>query len=149
MSRSVIFSAVARTGDRPWSGPGAAPGNRPGSTGPALPSGGRFRRVRRAMSPPLPGLGLLGRRRERAALDGLIEAVRAGESRALVVRGEAGVGKSALLEYVTERARGCRIVRVLAVETEMELAFAALHQLCAPLLDRLERLPVPQRDALA
>jgi len=92
---------------------------------------------------------MVNRRRERAALDELIAAVRAGESRALVLRGDAGVGKSALLEYVTTRATGCRIVQALGVESEMELAFAALHQLCAPLLDRLERLPEPQRDALA
>jgi DNA-binding CsgD family transcriptional regulator len=101
------------------------------------------------MSTPAPGRRLLGRRRERAALDLLVSAVRAGESQALVVRGEAGVGKSALLEYVAERATGCRIVQAIGVESEMELAFAGLQQLCAPLLDRLERLPAPQRDALA
>jgi DNA-binding CsgD family transcriptional regulator len=66
----------------------------------------------------------------------------------LVVRGEAGVGKTALLEYVAERASGCRIARVSGVESEMELAFAGLHQLCAPILDGLERLPRPQRDGL-
>ena len=66
----------------------------------------------------------------------------------LVVRGEAGVGKTALLEYVAERASGCRIVRVAGVESEMELAFAGLHQLCAPMLDGLDGLPGPQRDAL-
>ena len=91
----------------------------------------------------------LGRRSERAALDLLVGAVRAGESQALVVRGEAGVGKSALLDYVAERAAGCRILHAIGVEAEMELVFAGLHQLCAPLLDRLERLPAPQRDALA
>ena len=81
-------------------------------------------------------------------LDGLIEAVRAGDSRALVVRGEPGVGKTALLEYLVERASGCRVVRAAGVQSEMELAFAGLHQLLAPMLDRLDRLPVPQRDAL-
>jgi hypothetical protein len=81
-------------------------------------------------------------------LDRLIEAVRAGESRALVVRGEPGVGKTALLEYIAEQAAGCRVARAAGVQSEMELAFAGLHQLCAPMLDRLERLPVPQRDAL-
>jgi DNA-binding CsgD family transcriptional regulator len=81
-------------------------------------------------------------------LDRLIEAVRAGESRALVVRGEPGVGKTALLEYIIEQASGCRVARAAGVQSEMELAFAALHQLCAPMLDRLERLPAPQRDAL-
>ena len=93
-------------------------------------------------------VGLTDRRSECEALDGLIEAVRAGESRALVVRGEPGVGKTALLEYLVERASGCRVVRAAGVQSEMELAFAGLHQLCAPLLDRLERLPVPQRGAL-
>jgi DNA-binding CsgD family transcriptional regulator len=91
---------------------------------------------------------LRGRRREIDALDELIEAVRAGESRALVVRGEPGVGKTALLEYVVEHASDCRIERAVGVQSEMELAFAAVHQLCAPMLDRLERLPPPQRDAL-
>ena len=92
--------------------------------------------------------GLLGRLQERRVLDGLLEAIRNGESRALVVHGEAGVGKTALLDYLAERASGCRIARAAGVQSEMELAFAGLHQLCAPLLDQLERLPVPQRDAL-
>src|SRR3981081_1113173 len=91
---------------------------------------------------------LPGRRSERDVLDGLVEAVRAGESRALVVRGEPGVGKTALLEYLAEQASGWRVVRTAGVQSEMELAFAGLHQLLAPMLDRLERLPVPQRDAL-
>jgi hypothetical protein len=91
---------------------------------------------------------LRGRRGEREVLDGLIEAVCAGESRTLVLRGEPGVGKSALLDYVADRAAGCRVARAAGVQSEMELAFAGLHQLCAPMLDRLDRLPVPQRDAL-
>jgi DNA-binding CsgD family transcriptional regulator len=66
----------------------------------------------------------------------------------LVLRGEAGVGKTALLDYVLERASGCRIARAVGVESEMELPFAGLHQLCAPMLGRLEHLPAPQRDAL-
>ena len=85
---------------------------------------------------------------ERVALDRLIEAVRAGESRALVVCGEAGVGKTVLLDYLAGRARGCRVARVVGVQSEMELAFAGVHQLCAPLLSHSERLPVPQREAL-
>ena len=93
--------------------------------------------------------GLLGRRSECEALDRLIEAVRAGESRALVVRGEPGVGKTALLEYLVEQASGCRVARAAGVQSEMELAFAGLHQLLAPMLDRLERLPGPQRDGAA
>lgn len=92
---------------------------------------------------------LLGRRNERAVLDALFDAVRAGRSGALVVRGEAGVGKTALLEYAIESASGLRVVRAVGVDSEIELAFGALHQLCAPMLDRLERLPGPQRDALA
>src|SRR3954462_2063572 len=100
------------------------------------------------MASAIPQPGLLGRRSESATLDGLLEAVRAGESRALVIRGDPGVGKTALLEYVVERATGCRVAEAAGVQAEMELAFAGLHQLCAPMLDRLERLPGPQRDAL-
>jgi DNA-binding CsgD family transcriptional regulator len=99
---------------------------------------------------PVPGRAapLLGRRSERVALDRLLEAVRRGESRALVVHGEPGVGKTALLEYLAWQASDCRVASIAGVQSEMELAFAALHQLCAPMLDRLEALPVPQRDAL-
>jgi len=81
-------------------------------------------------------------------LDGLIDAVRRGESRALVVRGEAGIGKSALLEYLVGAASDLTVVRATGVESDMELAFASLHQLCTPMLDRLDRLPDPQREAL-
>jgi DNA-binding CsgD family transcriptional regulator len=91
---------------------------------------------------------LRGRRHESAVLDRLLESVRGGESRVLVVHGEAGVGKSALLEYVAERASGLRVARAAGVQSEMELAFAGLHQLIAPMLDDVERLPTPQRDAL-
>jgi len=94
--------------------------------------------------------GLTGRRDECGVLDRLADAVRSGESGALVVRGDAGVGKSVLLDYLAGRASGsgCRVARVVGVQSEMELAFAGLHQLCAPMLGRAERLPVPQRDAL-
>jgi DNA-binding CsgD family transcriptional regulator len=91
---------------------------------------------------------LYGRRRECAVLDGLLDQVRGGRSTVLVMRGEAGVGKTALLGYVAGRARGCRLARVAGVQSEMELAFAGLHQLCAPMLARAESLPVPQREAL-
>jgi DNA-binding CsgD family transcriptional regulator len=91
---------------------------------------------------------LLGRRHACEVLDRLLEAVRGGQSGALVVRGAPGVGKSALLDYVAERASGCRVVRVAGVQSEMELAFSVLDQLCAPMLDRVDRLPEPQRDAL-
>jgi DNA-binding CsgD family transcriptional regulator/DNA replicative helicase MCM subunit Mcm2 (Cdc46/Mcm family) len=91
---------------------------------------------------------LQGRDHEREVFDRLLEAVRRGESRVLVVRGEPGVGKSALLKYVVESASGFRVARAGGVQSEMELAFAGLHQLCAPMLDRLDELPAPQRDAL-
>jgi predicted ATPase len=83
-----------------------------------------------------------------SVLAGLVTAVRAGESRVLVVRGEPGVGKTALLDELAGQAAGCRVVRVAGVQSESEFAFAGLHQLLAPMLDRLERLPAPQRDAL-
>ncbi len=92
--------------------------------------------------------GLTDRRSECEVLDRLVGAVRAGESRALVVRGDPGVGKTVLLDYLAGRARGCRVARAVGVQTEMELAFAGLHQLCAPMLNRAEHLPVPQREAL-
>src|SRR5258705_10774633 len=85
---------------------------------------------------------------ERAALSQLLDAARAGRSGVLVMRGEPGVGKTALLEYAIESAAGLRVARVAGVESEMELAFAALQQLCAPMLDKLEGLPDPQREAL-
>src|SRR5918996_2791909 len=99
-----------------------------------------------------PGLGRRaswrGRESECMLLDGLLSAIRRGESRSLVLRGEAGIGKTALLEYLVESASDLSVARATGVESEMELAFASLHQLCAPLLERLERLPAPQRDAL-
>src|ERR1700712_5614210 len=91
---------------------------------------------------------LLGRRAQGQQLDRLLTRVRAGQGQALVLRGDAGVGKSALLDYLVTKASGCRIARVAGVESEMELAFAGLHQLCAPMLDDAEHLPDPQRDAL-
>ncbi|HET6986960.1 MAG TPA: AAA family ATPase [Kribbella sp.] len=92
--------------------------------------------------------GLRGRRRESAVLDGLLNAARTGQSEALVLRGEAGVGKSALLDSLVARSQTCQVARVVGIESEMELAYAGLHQLCQPFLDRIERLPQPQRDAL-
>ena len=91
---------------------------------------------------------LIDRHAECGVLDRLLEAVRTGESRALVVYGEAGVGKTALLEYLAGQASECRVGRAAGVQSEMELPFAAVHQLCAPMLGNLQRLPVPQRDAL-
>ena len=100
--------------------------------------------------PPIRGRasGLVGRRAECDVLDRLVGTVRAGESRVLVVRGEPGVGKTALLDYLVEQASGCSVARAAGVQSEMELAFAGLHQLVAPMLDRLDGLPVPQADAL-
>jgi DNA-binding CsgD family transcriptional regulator len=91
---------------------------------------------------------LLGRESECGLLDDLASAIRRSESRALVLRGEAGIGKTALLRYLIESATDMSVLRAVGVESEMELTFASLHQLCAPLLDRLERLPLPQRQAL-
>ncbi|MBB6547697.1 helix-turn-helix transcriptional regulator [Nonomuraea rubra] len=95
---------------------------------------------------PLPDLR--GRHREREALDRLLEGVRTGRSEVLVLRGEAGIGKTALLNQLCDRASGCRLARAAGVESEMELAFAGLHLLCAPFLDHLPALPDTQADAL-
>jgi DNA-binding CsgD family transcriptional regulator len=92
---------------------------------------------------------LQGRGSECALLDDVIAAIRAGESRALVIHGEAGIGKTALLHHVVESAADFRLLQATGVESEMELAFASLHQLCAPMLEALGTLPRPQRDALA
>ena len=97
----------------------------------------------------LPSLGLVGRQRECQLLDRLLADVLAGESRVLVLRGDAGIGKTALLGHLTAAAEGCRIVRAAGVQSEMELAFAGLHALCVPLLERVRGLPGPQRDALS
>ena len=91
---------------------------------------------------------LRGRGAECERLDRLISEARSGASGAMVIRGEAGVGKTALLDYLLIHAAGCRIARAAGVESEMELVFAGLHQLCGPFLDRLEHLPAPQREAL-
>jgi DNA-binding CsgD family transcriptional regulator len=91
---------------------------------------------------------LFGRQSEYQALDGLLAAARAGHGQVLVLRGEAGIGKTALLDYVESHAAGCRIARAAGAEAEMELAYAGLHQICGPFLDRLDRLPGPQRIAL-
>lgn len=91
---------------------------------------------------------LRGRRRETDVLNGLVREAKAGRSQVLLLTGEAGVGKSALLDALVAGAGGCRITRTAGVESEMELAYAGLHQLCQPFLDHLERLPAPQREAL-
>lgn len=91
---------------------------------------------------------LVGRRAECRVLDKLLDALRAGQSQSLVLRGEPGMGKSALLEALTRRAGHVRVIRVSGVQSEMELAFAGLYQVCAPLLDELGELPLPQAEAL-
>jgi AAA ATPase domain len=85
---------------------------------------------------------------ERDQLSRLLDTARAGESAALVVRGEAGIGKTALLDLVAAQASGFDVARIAGTESEMELPFAGLHQLCAPMLEHLDALPEPQRDAL-
>ncbi|WP_207211911.1 AAA family ATPase [Promicromonospora panici] len=91
---------------------------------------------------------LVGRRRERQLLDGLVADVRRGRSRSLLVRGPAGVGKTALLDAAAS-APGMQVLRVDGVESELELAFAGVHQACAPIFELMDRVPVPQRDALS
>jgi AAA ATPase-like protein len=94
------------------------------------------------------GVRLIGREAEKQALHEILESVRRGISGALVLRGEPGVGKSALLGYAVEHAGDLQIVRTVAVESEMVLSFAAVHQLLSPLLPGTNRLPEPQRRAL-
>src|SRR6476619_4115985 len=95
------------------------------------------------------GAQLLGRRREREVLDRLVHEARGGRGGVLVLYGDPGVGKTALLEYAVEEGHDGRVARAVGVEGEMELAYAALQQLCSPSLELLERLPDPQREALA
>src|SRR5215831_18960047 len=132
-----IRITAGRPGDR--SGGAGAAGTRR-SPGPMTANSSRRGRA----------LGLMDRRSERDTLDRLIEAVRAGESQALVLRGDPGMGKTMLLDHLARRASGagCQVVRAVGVQSEMELAFAGVHQLCAAMLGRAERLPAPQRDAL-
>src|ERR1700736_3789591 len=103
-----------------------------------------------AISPPRAGGAprLRGRGQECALLDGMLAAVRGGASRTLVLRGEAGVGKTALLDHLLAAACDLQIIRAMGVESEMELAFASLHQLSGPMLRHLGELPDPQREAL-
>ncbi|MGW8565406.1 helix-turn-helix transcriptional regulator [Isoptericola sp. NPDC055881] len=100
------------------------------------------------MTPSAHGPALIGRRRERERLSRLVASVRGGESRALVLRAEAGLGKTVLLDEVAAQATGCRVLRAVGVESEMELALAGLQQLCAPVLEGLDSLPEPQSLAL-
>jgi DNA-binding CsgD family transcriptional regulator len=96
-----------------------------------------------------PASGFLDRTIERETLDGLLATAREGQSAVLVIRGEAGIGKTALIRYVARAGSGFRVAQVTCVEAEMELPFAGIHQLCAPLLDQLGALPQPQQDALS
>src|SRR4051794_24015476 len=92
---------------------------------------------------------LLGRGREREIIDRLLANVRNGQSGVLVIRGDAGIGKTALLQYAAQEAPDFRIADIAGVESEMELPFAGVHQLCAPMFERLDALPEPQRNALS
>lgn len=91
---------------------------------------------------------LRGRSLERMEIDRALKSVQDGESAVLVLRGEAGIGKTALLQYCARQATGCQVAQVSGVESELELPFAALHQLCGPMMGRLEALPEPQEHAL-
>ncbi|MEU8609288.1 AAA family ATPase, partial [Actinoplanes sp. NPDC048791] len=91
---------------------------------------------------------LYGRASERAQLDGLVSTIRRGASQCLVLRGESGIGKTALLHHLVASASDLTVVRAVGIESEMDLAYASLHQLCVPLLDRLGKLPAPQRQAV-
>lgn len=104
--------------------------------------------VGRQMVTKGPGEVLLGRQTEIDALDRLLATVRGGRGGGLVLRGEAGMGKTALLKYGIASASGFRVERAVGIESEMELPYAALQQFCAPMTDRIECLPDPQRDAL-
>jgi len=95
-----------------------------------------------------PASGFLDRTVERAELARMLAVVREGQSAVLVIRGEAGIGKTALLRYAARQAGGFRVAQAAGVEAEMELPFSGIHQLCAPVLDRLDTLPQPQQDAL-
>ena len=92
--------------------------------------------------------GLRGRSVDCDRLNALVTSVRAGRSQVLVLRGEAGIGKTALIEFLLESAAGCQFARAAGVESELEMAYAGLHQLCSPYLRRLDLLPDPQRHAL-
>ena len=96
----------------------------------------------------MPAEWLVGRQRERAVLERLLASARNGRGSVLVVYGEPGVGKTALLDYAAEAGEDFRVVRSAGVEGEMTLDYAALQQLCSPILELAERLPEPQRDAL-
>src|ERR687886_591310 len=98
--------------------------------------------------PAIRGLGFLGRTRERERLDAMLAQARDGHSAVLVIRGEPGIGKTALLRYAARKASGLRTAEVEGVQAEMELAFAGIHRLCAPMLDGLDGLAAPQRNAL-
>src|SRR5277367_6772751 len=111
---------------------------------PQMGSPSHVRTLRRS-----PGAQLLGRERERVALGRLLTAASGGDGGVLVVHGEPGVGKTALLDWTVEARRQLQVLRTVGVEGEMELPFAALQQLCSPILDRVEHLPDTQRDALS
>ena len=91
---------------------------------------------------------LIGRGAEAQELDRLLADALAGQSRVAVIRGEAGVGKTSLLQYLCSRAEGWQVAAAAGIESEMDLAYSGLHQVCRPILDHVDRLPLPQRHAL-
>jgi len=128
MSDTVPRSGARRARGSPW----------------LFTTGYRCAQMAVAQRPP----AFRGRSSERQALDRLLADARASRSGVLVIRGESGVGKTALMRYAAGAASGFRVAQISGVESEMELPFAGLHQLCMPLLDRLDALPAPQQDAL-
>src|ERR1700729_4328302 len=97
--------------------------------------------------PTIRGHGFLGRRRERGRLDGVLARARDGQSGVLVVRGEPGIGKTALLRYAARQASGLRTTEVEGIQAEIELPFAGIHRLCSPMFDKIDALAEPQQDA--
>src|ERR1700760_4141501 len=98
--------------------------------------------------PSARGLGFVGRASERERLDATLDLGRDGHSAGLVIRGEPGIGKTALLRYAARQAAGLRTIEVEGVQAEMELAFAGIHQLCGPLFDKIEAPAPPPHNGM-
>ena len=98
--------------------------------------------------PTIGGVGFIGRARERERLDAMLAQARDGQSAVLVIRGEPGIGKTALLRYAARQASGLRTAEVEGIQAEMELPFAGIHRLCVPMLDEIDALAEPQQNAL-
>src|SRR5262249_15050540 len=144
----VPYEDAGRLADNPGRSPVVEPGPRVAlqvraddavDESAASPGRPRFLLLRLGWPPRRPPMTLLGRRAECEQLDGVLADALAGRSRVVVLRGEAGAGKSALLHYVSERSDGWQVARAVGIESELELAYSGLHQLCAPLLDHVDR----------